>query len=187
MYRRAKKWVFEQGGKLVYLGGNGVNCAVELLDDGKSMRCLNPWPAGRESRFHQQLESEANLLGVVYTDPGAMTNAPYEVLEPNHWVFAGTGLRKGELFGLKTLHQRYGDGTSGHETDKISPSSPPGIVKLAQGLNPDQGGAHLVIFDTPSGGSVFSAGSITYGPALLCDPVISQITANVMHRFLASS
>lgn len=186
MYQRLKKWVFEQGGKLVYLGGNGLNCAVEFLDGGKAMRCLNPWPTGCESRFHHQLESEASLLGVVYTDPGAMTNAPYQVLEPDHSVFTGTGLRRGDLFGLKTLHERYGDGASGHETDKISPSSPANVVKLAQGLNPDEGGAHLVTFDTPSGGAVFSAGSITYAPALLCDPLISQITANVMDRFLTS-
>jgi hypothetical protein len=189
MYRRVKRWVFEQGGRLIYLGGNGINCAVEYLDDGRAMRCLNPWPASCESRFHHQVESEANLLGVVYTDPGAMTNAPYEVVEPDHWVFAGTGLRRGDRFGLKTLHQRYGEGASGHETDKISPSSPPGVVKLAQGLNPDKGGAHLVTFDvdTPHGrGMVFSAGSITYPCSLLCDPLIAHITHNVVKHFLES-
>lgn len=187
MYRRLKRWVFEQGGRLIYLGGNGINCAVEFLDNGRAMRCLNPWPAGCESRFHHQVESEANLLGVVYTDPGAMTVAPYQVVEPDHWVFAGTGLRRGDLFGLKTLHARYGHGASGHETDKISPSSPPGVVKLAQGLNPDDGGAHLVAFDTPGGGSVFSAGSITYAAGLLCDPLLSQITVNVVRRFVNES
>src|SRR6185503_18330105 len=148
------------------------------------MRCLNQWPAGYESRFHHQVESEANLLGVVFTDPGAMTVAPYEVLEPDHWVFAGTGLRRGDLFGTRTLHERYGDGASGHETDKISPSSPKNAVLLARGLNPDDGGAHLVAFTTPGGGAVFSAGSITYPTALLCDPPTSAITANVLNRFL---
>src|SRR5262249_46383572 len=29
MYDRAKAWVFQQGGKLLYLGGNGLNCEVE--------------------------------------------------------------------------------------------------------------------------------------------------------------
>lgn len=184
MYRAVKSWVFERGGKLMYLGGNGINCKIEFLDAGRSMRCLNPWPAGAESRFHAQVESEANLLGVVYSDPGAMTSAPYEVLEPEHWVFAGTGLKRGELFGTKVLHQRYGDGASGHETDKISPSSPKNIELLARGLNPDNGGAHLVHFETPGGGAVFSAGSITYPTALLCDMPTSTITANVLNRFL---
>jgi hypothetical protein len=51
-------------------------------------------------------------------------------------------------------------------------------------LNPDDGGAHLVYFDTPSGGEVFSAGSITYPTALLVDPPTSRITRNVLQRFL---
>lgn len=185
MYRRVKAWVFERGGRLMYLGGNGLNCQVELLDGGTAMRCLNAWPEGKESRFHAQVESEANLLGVVFSDAGAMTSAPYEVIEPDHWVFAGTGLKKGDWFGTKILHQRYGDGASGHETDKISPSSPRNVLLLARGLNPDDGGAHLVIFDTPSGGAVFSAGSITYPTALLCDPPTARITDNVLRRFLA--
>jgi hypothetical protein len=183
-YRRVKAWVFERGGRLMYLGGNGMNCAVEFVDGGRAMRCLNAWPAGSESRFHARVESEASLLGVVYSDPGAMTVAPYEVLQPDHWVFAGTGLRWGDVFGTRTLHARYGDGASGHETDKISPSSPRNVQLLACGRNPDEGGAHLVFFETPSGGAVFSAGSITFASALFCDEPCSQITANVLRRFL---
>jgi hypothetical protein len=184
MYRAVKRWVFERGGRLMYLGGNGLNCAVEYLDGGTAMRCLNQWPAGYESRFHHRVESEANLLGVVFTDAGAMTVAPYEVLRPDHWVFAGTGLKAGDRFGVRTLHERYGDGASGHETDKVSPHSPAGVQPLARGLNPGDGGAHLVCFETPGGGAVFSAGSITYPSALLCDLPTSVITANVLNRFL---
>jgi hypothetical protein len=184
MYRRAKRWVFERGGRLLYLGGNGIDCAVEYLAGGTAMRCLNHWPAGYESRFHHAVESGANLLGVVYSDPGAMTVAPYEVLRPEHWLFAGTGLKAGDRFGTRILHQRYGDGASGHETDKITPSSPKNVELLARGINPDDGGAQIVSFDTPSGGAVFSAGSITYPTGLLCDALLSTITANVLERFL---
>jgi hypothetical protein len=184
MYRRVKAWVFERGGKLLYLGGNGLNCKVDFDDDGSSMTCLNNWPEGCESRFHHQVESEANLLGVVFSEAGAMTSAPFEVVAPEHWVFAGTGLQKGDRFGTRILHERYGHGASGHETDKMSPSSPAQVRLLAKGLNPDDGGAHLIYFETPSVGAVFSAGSITYPTALLCDPPTSDITANVLDRFL---
>jgi hypothetical protein len=102
-------------------------------------------------------------------------------------VFAGTGLKAGDRFGTKTLHERYGDGASGHETDKISPSSPKNVQLLARGLNPDQGGAHLVYFETSNGGAVFSAGSITYSSALLCDLPTSAITINVIERLLRDS
>jgi hypothetical protein len=183
MYRRVKDWVFERGGRLIYLGGNGINCEVEFLPDDR-LRFLNHWDHRLESRFHTSYESEANLLGVVYSDPGAMTVAPYVVERPEHWVFDGTGLRAGDHFGKKTLHERYGDGASGHETDKTSPSSPANVIRLARGLNSDEGGAHLVYFTTPGQGEVFSAGSITYATALLCDEATSRITHNVVRRFL---
>ena len=32
MYFKLKKWVFEEGGRLIYLGGNGLNCEVEFLE-----------------------------------------------------------------------------------------------------------------------------------------------------------
>ena len=184
MYQRVKLWVFEQGGRLMYLGGNGIDCAIEYLDGGSAMRCLNEWSPSCESRFHTTLESGANLLGVVFSDAGAMTSAPYKLLQPEHWVFAGTELRKGDIFGTKILHQRYGDGASGHETDKITPSSPGNVQLLAKGLNVDDGGAQMVYFDTPKDGAVFSVGSITYSTGLLCDDVLSRITKNVLQRFL---
>lgn len=189
MYGRLKRWVFEGGGKLLYLGGNGLNCEVEFLD-GATMVCRNGDKReierrGLESRFHLRRESEANLLGVVYSDAGAMTAAPYRVVDAGHWVFAGTGLNRGDLFGQRSLHRRCEGGASGHETDKVSPSSPKNAHVLAQGTNRDDGGADMVYFNTPSGGEVFSAGSITYPSCLLVDDAVSKITANVLERFLA--
>jgi N,N-dimethylformamidase len=32
MYERVKNWVFKDGGRLIYLGGNGLNCEIEFLD-----------------------------------------------------------------------------------------------------------------------------------------------------------
>ena len=183
-YQRVKRWVFEQGGRLMYLGGNGLNCRIEYVEDGRAMRCHNNWPDGYESRMHAQFESEASLLGVTYTDPGAMTVAPYEVIDSRHWALAGTGLRQGDHFGRKTLHERYGDGASGHETDKLSPSAPANAHLIARGLNPDEGGAHMIAFDTPQGGRVFSVGSITFPSALFTDEPCAQITRNVLERFL---
>jgi hypothetical protein len=137
-----------------------------------------------ESRMARTLESEANLLGVVCTETGIMTSAPYRVIDADHWIFAGTGLKNGDEFGHKTLHERVPGGASGHETDKRSASSPPNTVLLAKGTNVDDGGAEIVTFDTPSGGAVFSVGSITWVSALFPDADVSRITANVIRRFL---
>ncbi|MEX0711470.1 MAG: N,N-dimethylformamidase beta subunit family domain-containing protein [Pirellulales bacterium] len=188
MYERVKRWVFEQGGKLMYLGGNGINCEVKFVDE-TTITCLNGDKCeidgrGLDSRFHLSHESEANLLGVVYSDPGAMTAAPFRVVDAAHWAFAGTGLANGALFGQASLHRRCSGGASGHETDKISASSPANVRRLAKGENRDQGGADMIYYDTPSGGAVFSAGSITWPSCLLVDDAVSKITANVLGRFL---
>lgn len=185
MYIRLKAWVVERGGRLLYLGGNGLNCAVEFLD-AYTVIYRNGAGGGppRESRFHQYVESEANLLGVVYTDPGAMTAAPYRVVDASHWVFTGTGLKSDDVFGERSLHMRVPGGASGHETDKISSSSPKNVMLLAKGMNPNDGGAEMVYYETDSGGAVFSAGSICYPSSILVDDGVSKITANVLNRFL---
>lgn len=200
MYLSVKKWVHERGGKLMYLGGNGLNCEVEFLDNDRLRFKTNLLPSDGgalgmpdptnpenylESRMHRTLESEANLLGVVCTETGIMTAAPYRTIQADHWVFEGTGLKNGDLFGINSLHERIHGGASGHETDKISPKhSPPGTILLAKGTNIENGGSELAYFETDSGGAVFSAGSITYVPSLLVDAPLSKITANVITRFL---
>ena len=190
MYDRVKRWVFEEGGRLMYLGGNGVNCEVELSDhdtmivQNGSMTSLWPDGIGAESRLGKRHESEANLLGVVFTPAGIMTGAPYRVVDDSHWCFEGTGLKNGDAFGQKSLHRRCPGGASGHETDKISDSSPKNIRLLAKGLNPDNGGAEMTIFETPSHGSVFSVGSIAWPSSIPIDDNVSRITANVLRQFV---
>jgi N,N-dimethylformamidase len=189
MYQAVKDWVVERGGRLAYLGGNGLNCEVSLSDaatmvvhNGDAQR-LAAEQARYESRFGMRVESEAHLLGVVYDERGVMTAAPYRVIDGRHWALAGTGLREGDPFGYDSLHERIPGGASGHETDKISPSSPAGIERLAKGTNPDDGGADLIHYTTSSGGAVFSTGSICWPSSLLVDDAVSRITANVLRCF----
>jgi N,N-dimethylformamidase len=193
MYYRLKACVYERGGKLLYLVGNGLNCEVEFPDEytmivqnGK----LGGGPLsmfkekGLESRFHVRQESEANLLGVVCTEAGIMTGAPYRVIDETHWAFAGTGLQNGDLFGERSLHTHVSGGASGHETDKISASSPKNIQLLAKGLSPHNGGGEIAYYQTPSGGEVYSVGSIAYPSSVIVDEGLSRITANVLRKFL---
>jgi N,N-dimethylformamidase len=197
MYVALKRWVFERGGRLMYLAGNGLNCEVTLSEDG-AMRCLShlnslhgemggysdDGSVNYESRMGRTLESEAKLLGVVCTETGLMTAAPYRVVDASHWIFDGTGLCDGDLFGEETLHERVPGGASGHETDKLSASSPANTILLAKGENADEGGAEIVFHEPAGGGAVFSVGSITWVPALFPDSRVSRITRNVLTRFL---
>ena len=199
-FERTRTWVDEGGGRLMYLGGNGINCEVELSAGATVMRTrshlasmdgsLGQWdPADAsrwlDSRFHRSVGvSEAALTGVATTETGIMTAAPYRVIAAEHWVFAGTGLRAGAIFGTMSLHERVSGGASGHETDKMTGESPPGTVLLAKGLNPDNGGAEMVIRETSSGGGVFSVGSIVWPASLLVDEGVSAVTRTVLRRFL---
>ncbi len=188
MFRRTREWI-ERGGRLMYLGGNGVNC--EVVYEGESgMRCLTHDPAAEpggpaphESRMHRTYQSEASLLGIAFTHTGVMTSAPYRVTNDQHWLFAGTGLKNGDLFGEKSLHERVPGGASGHETDKITPSSVPHLEVVAKGTNPDDGGAE-VVYGRLGQGAIFSVGSITWVSSLFPDRGVSQVTRNALTRLL---
>lgn len=185
MFRCVEEWV-HRGGRLMYLGGNGLNCEVTI--EGDSMRCLTfddtkEPGAIHESRMHRTYAPEARLLGVAFTDPGVMTAASYAVLDATHWSLEGTGLKQGESFGGKSQHERVPGGASGHETDKVTPSSPKQVKVIARGENPGNGGAEMVYVDLGKG-AVFSTGSITWVTSLFPDEKVSRITANVLHRFL---
>jgi hypothetical protein len=197
MYLRVKSWVHERGGRFMYLGGNGINCEIVFLDDATMwVKSYQPSEGGsigftdpetgeyRDSRFHRTVESEATLTGVTTTDAGIMTSAPYRVLHADHWVFNGTGLKDGDIFGTESLHERVHGGASGHETDKMSASTPPDTVHLAKGMNVEEGGADMVIRELDGGGKVFSVGSITWVASLFPDPHVPAITRNVLERFL---
>ena len=150
MYFAVKAWVFERGGRLVYLGGNGIHCEVELVDGDTAAihrnTDLSEWLPGRSyeggpgalvpSRFGQRVENEANLLGVSTTLTGMGTGAPYRVVDDDHWCYEGTGLRTGDLFGEEWLDARNPGGASGHETDKMNASQPAGHAPAGQGHQP---------------------------------------------------
>lgn len=177
MYFAIKDWVYRRGGKLMYLAGCGFLCEFEF-DDEFTIRCR------QEERADLRQESEACLLGVAYSHGGYRTGAPYRVINGDHWVFSGTGLKTGDLFGTRSLNGRTPGGASGLELDKLSPHSPPGTVHLAKGENPQQSGADMVTYSTESGGAVFSVGSLNWTLALPVDDGVSRITANVLRRFL---
>ena len=188
MYRKVKAWVEEDQGRLLYLGGNGIDCAINHDHDSSAVYLTEtpetPDDIAYKSRFSRIVEPQEKLLGVAFSARGLHTAAPYAVTTPDHWIFEGTGLAKGDEFGHSTLHARVPGGASGHETDKVSANSPLDTVVLAKGKNPDEGGADMVCRELKGGGAVFSVGSITYCASLLVDDYTSRITRNVFDKFL---
>lgn len=191
MFSTLQGWV-QNGGRLAYLGGNGLNCEVEIDGDTMVVRNERQSSVIRDAgegpvptRIEQTLVSEATLLGVRHTWAGFGTGYPYRVIEPDHWVFEGTGLSAGDEFGHANLNGRCAPGgASGHETDKLGPHSPEGTTVLARGANPDGGGADMVEVCFEGGGRVFSVGSICYPTSLPVDDLVGQVTRNVLRRYL---
>jgi len=178
MYERVKSWVYNDGGKLMYLGGCGFYAEVDFPDETVMLpREEGVWP--------QRGESAAKLLGTEYSHGGYQSGAPYRVLNGDHWIMRAAGFKTGDEFGQQSLHERCPGGASGHELDKISANSPPDLVHLAKGTNPDDSGADLVYFETPSKGAVFSVGSLCWNSSIAVDDGVSKVTKAVLERFLS--
>ena len=121
---------------------------------------------------------------MVFSEAGATTGAPYRVIDANHWIFRDTGLnerryvRRGQS--ARALSRRGERARDGQAHAVISGELPTSRA----GLNPNDGGAEIVFFETESGGAVFSVGSINWPSSIVVDPAVSQITRNVLTRFL---
>lgn len=197
MYNHLEDYL-NNGGNLLYLSGNGIYWKVTYDEAGEQMECVK---YGTHKHVHKHDESaggtwrnlgrpESAVLGTQYTPAGAGTYAPFMVVNPEHWLFDGVTLKKGDLFG-ESVH---GGWASGDETDKITQYSAENIVLLAEGLNKQRltqlgdeeadknGGAYLTYYDHPGGGFVFAGSSITFTGGLLKDSVIPKMVLNALNH-----
>ncbi|MBI5055594.1 MAG: hypothetical protein HZB61_03125 [Nitrospirae bacterium] len=177
MIEHLKEFI-KAGGNVISLSGNTMYKEVSYPDE--NLIVLD----GAYLRY--QDFSEETVLGVAHDLRGFKTWDAYKVVQPDHWIFSSTGLKNGDLIGKDGLNVSLTGkpGASGWETDKIYPLAPDGTTLLAKGINEGDGGAEMVIYQENGGGSVFSVGSISFGGSLLSDSHISQITKNVVERFL---
>ncbi|WP_347338365.1 DUF1796 family putative cysteine peptidase [Tumebacillus amylolyticus] len=126
---------------------------------------------------------EARVVGVAFNTV-AHDYSPYRVVQADHWIFAGTGVKNGDLIGQAG---RNLGGASGWETDKVTADSPANVELLAKGTNAFGAGAEMMYYAHPGGGGVFSAGSITFGGSLLVDQVLTKMVENVLTALNARS
>lgn len=158
-----------KGGKVVFAGGNTAFFEVEA-DSTKIIR-----------KRHMDSVVSTGLVGTYITELADPMFAPYRVEKPDHWIFSGTAVKKGELFGRESLNHREeikAKGASGWEADQIGIASK-GFELIARGEN-IRGPADMVFRDTQAGGWVFNASSIPFAGALSIDPVVSQIMLNLL-------
>lgn len=186
-------------GNLCYIGANGLHWKVIIKDN--KIECQKDYDdhtidgsIGGRWRRDKLNQPEEKTLGVAWDMAGYDTYMPYMVVNDKHWIYNGTNLKNGDLFG-KSLNRKY---ASGHETDKVTKNSPQDIILLAKGLNQEaiddigkkntnkNGGADMVYHERPDGGVVFSTGSTTSSGSMLVDSSMSKIVKNVIKRMLSN-
>ncbi|HYR27941.1 MAG TPA: N,N-dimethylformamidase beta subunit family domain-containing protein, partial [Thermoanaerobaculia bacterium] len=131
---------------------------------------------------------EELLIGVMYVQ--SPIDGDIVIDNPDHWVFANTGLKKGDV--LK--------GLLGYEVDAIvGRASPPGLIRLAHSpfvsADNETGTSDMTIYTARSGAIVFATGTIQwswgldeYGPRSRgnrTSAAAQQITRNVLNRMSA--
>lgn len=201
MYNNLEAQVYDNNTSLISLGGNQVYWKVRWNRNYSRLTCRkdltffdNSWSYGGLWRHH--LRPEARLLGVQYTPAGIGTYAPYQVKAPEHWLFKGTGVDKGDRFGRQGINDYP---ICGDETDKTTWFTPSGTVTLAKGLNPQsapelatfndqpewngKGGGSMVFRSLNEQTGILSTGSIHSGSGLGKDSVFTAVIDQFMERY----
>ena len=92
------------GGNLAFFGANVCWWRIHLVDDGTAIVCHQGGPHGALDHWWPRCGAarpEDSLSGASYRHGGGWWDGPrttdgYVVQQPDHWVFAGTGLAHGD-------------------------------------------------------------------------------------------
>jgi hypothetical protein len=154
------------GGNLIFLSANNFFRRVDRV--GQTLQLIGLWrDLGRP---------EAALAGVQYRASDRGTHQyPFVLTDEGaaSWIFAGTGLAAGGMFG------QYGI-----EIDATTSESPPGTQVLAEIPNALGPGltAQMTYYETPAGAKVFSAGALNFGGEVLLWETSKKLLENVWQR-----
>lgn len=209
-----------RGGNLAFFGANLCWWRIHVVDDGNAIVCHQGGPHGALDHWWPRSGAhrpEDTLAGVSYRHgggwwDGARRTSGYVVTAAEHWTFAGTGLRCGDVFGKNTSPPLVGyecdgaplarfDAASGVAV--LSPAAqrngtPAGFRVLAVGLldtgwqelppretHPAGGGIHAATMGVFSpNGTVFTAATTDWAQVLASgqDACVGKITRNVIER-----
>lgn len=96
----------DKGGNAAFFSGNLCWWRIHVRDAGAAMVCHQGGPEGALDRWNARPED--GLAGVSYRHGGGWWDGPrstdgFCVIDPDHWIFAGTKLAKGSSLGAGTL------------------------------------------------------------------------------------
>ncbi|WP_371779421.1 N,N-dimethylformamidase beta subunit family domain-containing protein [Streptosporangium subroseum] len=159
--RRTVEAARDRGTNLAFLGANAVYWRIRFartpLGAGRLVVCGKDDAGDPGTRLWREDEPESSLTGPMYDCFPA--EAAYVVYNPGHWIFKGTGVRRGTAF----------PGMAGVETDKVFSGVPRPMEILS--ISPlNCGGrstiAHSAYYTVPGGAAVFSSGTMRWVCAL---------------------
>lgn len=211
------------GGNVAFFSGNTCCWQVRSEDNGRALVCwkqnyhqdplyrtgdfstlTTAWSHYLIKRPENQLTGVGFLWGGYRKSHGQFMDEPaeYTVHQPDHWIFAGTGMKRGDKFGAKDSIVGYEcDGCELMWKDGIPiptyrDGTPDNFAVLAScpaRWHPDDavwyerweqgrtGNACLGIYTR--GGTVFTTGSTDWSHGLRGgDKVVEQVTRNVLDR-----
>lgn len=211
-----------RGGNVAFFGANLCWWRIHIVDGETAILCHQGGPRGAFDHWWPESgvgRPEDALTGVSYRNGGGWWDGPrnaggYIVQDPEHWVFAGTGLGRGEAFGGNTSPPLVGyecDGAPLESFDKTTglavlsssaerTGTPPGFRLLAASLldgnwqerppretHPADVGIHAATMGIFSrNGTVFTAGTTDWAQVLGNgqDAHVDTITRSVISRLL---
>lgn len=200
----------DEGVSLLFLSGNAVCWVTPLTasSDGRPGRIMfrggpyggrYQWAEGREKDhgpFPHRGPDEGYLMGARNVEP-VTGGGDWVCTKPDHWIFAGTGMKQGERI----------PGLIGWEYHGDQPSDLPGLEVVGQGtalsggVRPQRWAA--TIYPGPKGNFVFNAATIFWSQGLSSPPGhtlpwthwtrphgpddrVRRITRNLLDRAIAS-
>ncbi len=217
-----------RGGNVAFLSGNTCCWQVRTEDDGRALTCFkqaeeqDPLYRGPDTpvpllsslwSHHLVRRPENTLTGVGFLWGGYHLShgqyldgkGGYTVHRPDHWLFAGTDLKRDDLLGAK--HTIVGYECDGCEFTRDADGlpvpthrdgTPATFVILASASarwHPDdcewyerwqkgrEGAAVFGTYTAPGGGTVVTAGSTDWAHGLRGgDPAVERITRNLLDR-----
>ncbi len=189
--RDAVESFVSRGGNAAFFGGNTSWWQVEFADDVTF---------SRKQFWHEAGRPENAMIGVSFRNGGERdghehpVGVGYRVQHADHWVYEGTGLRDGDVFGADEHLVGYEcDGAAFDRADlatgrAVLPTgkdgTPEGFVVLGVGdvTGWGFGNAAATMGVLTCGGTVFNGATTDWPRVLTTSPVVQQITRNVLSR-----
>lgn len=200
--RQALESFVDGGGRVAIFGGNTMWWQARLEENARRLTvyksaALDP-ETGRDNAIvttnwflEPVLRPENLVLGSSFRH-GGFTNRQektygYTVVDAEHWLLADTGAQKGQQFGFEAAGLEVDGALYNCTQDGLQVDGSDGTplnFEIVATVPAAEGHGTIGVYTTPGGGAVFNAGTQDWALALDSDPVVQQITRNVLDRFL---